>query len=372
MKPRATALFVLLFSGSAWAQSWDDTRRALIDQATQARDHGELDRALQLARQAEGLRASPSLSLAIAEIEQSMQRPLAALQDARACVRALEADTAARDRARALAVCSTLVNTIEARVGRVTFSVAGDPSRTELRLDGRSVPRESWEGGVEAAHAARGLDPELGAHDLAHEGDVFGRGAAAAEARRGLHEGGARGLRERARDDLLVAGEHRGLEDDLDHLALRGAHHAGDVVEHQGVVARSAARPTLITMSISSAPARMASAVSKAFALGDIAPSGKPTTAHTATVLPRNCSRTKGTFTLFTQTEKKCHAMASEQSFRRSSRVASGLSSVWSMMRARSGRGFPPAPACDGRSAALRDLRGHRRCLWGPDEPSSC
>ncbi len=149
MKPRSTALLVLSFSGSAWAQSWDDTRRALIDQATQARDHGELDRALQLARQAEGLRASPSLSLAIAEIEQSMQRPLAALQDARACVRALEADTAARDRARALAVCSTLVNTIEARVGRVTFSVAGDPSRTELRLDGRSVPRESWEGGVE-------------------------------------------------------------------------------------------------------------------------------------------------------------------------------------------------------------------------------
>ncbi|MFO0649913.1 MAG: hypothetical protein U0326_27080 [Polyangiales bacterium] len=136
-------------SGTAWAQSWDDTRRALIDQATQARDRGELDRALQLARQAEGLRASPSLSLAIAEIEQSMQRPLAALQDARACVRALEADTAARDRARALAVCSTLVSTIEARVGRVTFSVAGAPSNLELRLDGRSVPRESWEGGVE-------------------------------------------------------------------------------------------------------------------------------------------------------------------------------------------------------------------------------
>lgn len=149
MKPRAIALLALLSSGSAWAQSWDDTRRALIDQATQARDRGELDRALQLARQAEGLRASPSLSLAIAEIEQSMQRPLAALQDARACVRALEADTAARDRARALAVCSTLVSTIEARVGRVTFSVADAPSNLELRLDGRSVPRASWEGGVE-------------------------------------------------------------------------------------------------------------------------------------------------------------------------------------------------------------------------------
>ncbi len=149
MKPRHLALLVTLFSGSAWAQSWDDTRRSLIDQATQARDHGELDRALGLARQAEGLRQSPSLSLAIAEIEQAMQRPLAALQDARACVRALEADTAARDRTRALAVCSTLVNAIEARVGRVTFSVAGDPSNIELRLDGRTVARESWAGGVE-------------------------------------------------------------------------------------------------------------------------------------------------------------------------------------------------------------------------------
>jgi hypothetical protein len=149
VKPRHAALLVLLFSGRAWAQSNDEMRRSLIDQATQARDRGELDRALELARQAEALRASPSLSLAIAEIEQSMQRPMAALQDARACVRALEADTAARDRERALAVCSTLVNTIEARVGRVTFTVAAEPSNLELRLDGRAVPRASWEGGVE-------------------------------------------------------------------------------------------------------------------------------------------------------------------------------------------------------------------------------
>lgn len=42
----------------------------------------------------------------------------------------------------------------------------------------------------------------------------------------------------------------------------------------------------LITMSISSAPARTASRASNALAVGAIAPSGKPTTAHTITPEP--------------------------------------------------------------------------------------
>ncbi len=133
MRAPFITLALLLLGAPSWSQSHDDARRSLITRATEARDRGALEEALNLARQAEQIRASASLSLAIAEIEQSMQRPLAALQDARACVRALEADTAARDRARALAVCSTLVSTIEARVGRVTFSVAGAVATSAAR-----------------------------------------------------------------------------------------------------------------------------------------------------------------------------------------------------------------------------------------------
>ncbi len=87
----------------------------------------------------------------------------------------------------------------------------------------------------------------------------------------------------------------------------------------------------LITMSISRAPQRIASRASYALAEGSAAPSGKPTTAIGTVLLPERIRAAVPTWTLFTQTVAKPWVRASSASLITSSRVASGLSRVWSM-----------------------------------------
>ena len=84
----------------------------------------------------------------------------------------------------------------------------------------------------------------------------------------------------------------------------------------------------LITMSISAAPARMASRVSNALALVVPAPRGNPTTAMGFTELPSRRRLASATFEVFRQTVAKPYLRASSQSLITSSRVASGLRSV--------------------------------------------
>ena len=56
----------------------------------------------------------------------------------------------------------------------------------------------------------------------------------------------------------------------------------------------SLVKPTLITISISCAPALIASVVSKAFTEDKLAPSGKPTTVHIFTFEPCNFCFARG------------------------------------------------------------------------------
>src|SRR5512144_1648474 len=100
----------------------------------------------------------------------------------------------------------------------------------------------------------------------------------------------------------------------------------------------------LMTMSISLAPARTASRASYDLAVGDIAPRGKPTTAQTITPEPPSSDLAIGTQVEFTHTDAKRYLRASSHSLRMSSRVTSGLSSVWSISDARS-TGTCPLPA---------------------------
>ena len=116
----------------------------------------------------------------------------------------------------------------------------------------------------EIAHAAGGLDAHLGADDAAHQRDVGGGRAAGGEAGRRLDEVGARRLRQRARGDLLVVGQQRRFDD---HLADR-AGLAARLRRPPRCRARRLRRspdfsaPTLITMSISAAPSKIARRVS--------------------------------------------------------------------------------------------------------------
>ena len=92
----------------------------------------------------------------------------------------------------------------------------------------------------------------------------------------------------------------------------------------------------LITMSISCAPARIASRVSNTFALVAAAPSGKPTTAIGFVGHPASRRAASATFEELRQTVANPYLRASSHSLITSSRVASGLSKVWSMTPARS------------------------------------
>jgi hypothetical protein len=87
-------------------------------------------------------------------------------------------------------------------------------------------------------------------------------------------------------------------------------------------------------MSTSQAPSATVRAASKALTSGKVAPSGKPTTVQTRVSDPRSSSAHSGTQVGFTHTVAKPCSRASAQSCSIWARVASGLSRVWSMVRA--------------------------------------
>ena len=89
------------------------------------------------------------------------------------------------------------------------------------------------------------------------------------------------------------------------------------------------------TMSTSSAPSATVMRASSALASRVIAPSGKPTTVHTMTPDPASRSLAVGTHRVLTHTEANPCSPASSQRVSMAVRVASGLSSVWSMRPAR-------------------------------------
>ena len=108
------------------------------------------------------------------------------------------------------------------------------------------------------------LTPIVVADDAAHQRDVGDGGAARAEAGRGLHEVGAGGLGQRARGDLLLVGQQRRLDDDLAERR-RTSRQARVTASMSCSTSRRSpdlSAPTLITMSISVAPSKIARRVS--------------------------------------------------------------------------------------------------------------
>jgi hypothetical protein len=113
----AAAITALALSPAARAQTTpdDDARRALIAQATEARDAGDDRRALALARGAAAMRATPSLHLLLAELEERLALPADALADARACEDALARDRAYHNWQRYFDACHALVTALSTR-----------------------------------------------------------------------------------------------------------------------------------------------------------------------------------------------------------------------------------------------------------------
>ena len=92
----------------------------------------------------------------------------------------------------------------------------------------------------------------------------------------------------------------------------------------------------LMTMSTSQAPSSMVRRASAALTSGSVAPRGKPITVQTPVAVPRSSRAQVATQVGLTQTVAKPCSRASAQSFSIWARVASGLSSVWSMRAATS------------------------------------
>ena len=107
--------------------------------------------------------------------------------------------------------------------------------------------------------------------------------------------------------------------------------------------------PMLMTMSISFAPSRIALRASRALISGAAAPSGNPTTAQTLTGVPRSSAlRLLDVGRIHAHREEAVGPAPRAHSFSMSAGVASGFSSVWSIIFARSvgatGGGAAPAP----------------------------
>jgi hypothetical protein len=142
-RARVLGLAWLLASATASAQSTDDARYTLIVQASEARDAGDDRRALELARRADALRSTPSLHLLLAQLEERLAEPVAALDDARRCEAELEADRAHRDWQRYFDSCHALVTALEGRIGRITVEVPEVPG-VEVTLNQRPLARTDW------------------------------------------------------------------------------------------------------------------------------------------------------------------------------------------------------------------------------------
>lgn len=142
MKRALVALAALSVAGAARGQEapGESARRELIAQAEQAAGAGDHARALDLAGRAAALRPSPSLTWLLAREHRALDHFVEALDHARACVRAAEADASLRNRDTIRHACEAIQASVEPRVGRVEVAVASArPEGLVVRLDGREL-----------------------------------------------------------------------------------------------------------------------------------------------------------------------------------------------------------------------------------------
>lgn len=139
---RALALVVLLAPGLASAQNApaDPARLELIAQAEAASAAGDHTAALSLGARAAALRMTPSLMVFLAREHRELAHWVDALDLARACLRAAEADTALRNRAVILQACESVRARAEPRVAHLAIECAEPPASLSLRVGARDVP----------------------------------------------------------------------------------------------------------------------------------------------------------------------------------------------------------------------------------------
>lgn len=141
------AALALLWAGAAGAQAPTEevARAELIRQAEEAREAGDHARSLDLAARAGRLRMTPSLALLLAQEHGALGHLLDALAMARRCALDAEADENVRNRRRLLAACTSLVDTLAARLARVTLRVPSPaPEGLTVTVNAEALREAFW------------------------------------------------------------------------------------------------------------------------------------------------------------------------------------------------------------------------------------
>ncbi|MFO0627465.1 MAG: hypothetical protein U0325_17790 [Polyangiales bacterium] len=139
---RALALAVWLVPVAAAAQNApaDPARLELIAQAEAASAAGDHTAAVSLGDRAAALRMTPSLMVFLAREHRALGHWVEALDLARTCLRAAEADTALRNRAVILQACDAVRAQVEPRVARLEVACDAPPEAVALRVGARDLP----------------------------------------------------------------------------------------------------------------------------------------------------------------------------------------------------------------------------------------
>lgn len=153
-KSLALGLCVTLCATAAYAQTGPEelVRRELLNEADAARNAGDHARALDRARRAMQIRATPSVGLIIAqEAEALSAQPdqghlvLEALSAAENCAAQANLDPTLRNREVILVRCREVAEHMRPRVGRVRLSVQGPPlPGMNVQVNGAAVPQAIW------------------------------------------------------------------------------------------------------------------------------------------------------------------------------------------------------------------------------------
>jgi hypothetical protein len=138
-------LAILLVTSPAKAQTATDaaaiaTRRALLDDAQQARNRGDHAHALQSALSAARIEASASVALFICEEQQTLGQLGHAFESSQRCTSLAENNPGIPNRATILARCRELTDQLRPRVALVTFSfVSTPPSDARVTLNNDAI-----------------------------------------------------------------------------------------------------------------------------------------------------------------------------------------------------------------------------------------
>ncbi len=146
------ALTIIISSQQALAQaaqSPDDERRALINEASAARASGDDARALTLAMRAASIRMSTSLRLMIADEQFRVGQLIASLGSAELCISEAELDPALANRENIAERCRSLRASIEPRVARIFLRLPSPiPAGFRVEIGGLPLDLASISHGV--------------------------------------------------------------------------------------------------------------------------------------------------------------------------------------------------------------------------------